>query len=262
MSVKAMAEVWEHSKSQGNALVLMLAIADHVNESTGDAWPSIKRLASYCNIDRSTVIRNINALIKAGELSKVPGDGRENTRYRITLHNSCGRTVATSRTRATPAVAPVPPLQSHPCDTIPYRTVNDPLKNNKGDFDAFWSQYPNRVAKGAAKTAYSRALKKVSHDDIMAGLARYNPNPQFICNPATWLNQERWSDEHINLAKQSDDAERIGRTSDAFEKAAHYFAERDAQAGMGDRREAAKHRDAPATLIDVSGMDSDDDAAR
>jgi hypothetical protein len=158
-------------------------------------------------------------------------------------------------------VAEARPLQSRRRDTNRYITVNDPLNNIKGDFDAFWSQYPNRVAKGAAKTAYSRALKKVSHDDIMAGLARYNPNPQFICNPATWLNQERWSDEHINLAKQSDDAERIGRTSDAFEKAAHYFSQRDAQAGMGNGQEAAKHRDAPATLTDVSGMDSDDEDA-
>ena len=159
-------------------------------------------------------------------------------------------------------VAPVPPLQSHPCDTIPYRTVNDPLNNIKGDFDAFWSQYPKKVGKGAAKTAYSRALKKVSHADIMAGLARYNPDPQYTCNPTTWLNQERWSDEHIHTAKQSDDAERIGRTSDAFEKAANFFAQRDAQTGMGNRREAAEHRDAPAAITYGSRMDSDDENAR
>ena len=262
MSVKAMAEVWEHSKSQGNALVLMLAIADHVNESTGDAWPSIKRLASYCNIDRSTVIRNINALIKAGELSKVPGDGRENTRYRITLYNSCGRGGATSRGSATSEVAEARPLQSRRRDTNRYITVNDPLNNIKGDFDSFWQQYPKKVGKGAAKTAYSRALKKVSHADIMAGLARYNPDPQYTCNPTTWLNQERWSDEYIHTAKQSDDAERIGRTSDAFEKAANFFAQRDAQTSMGNRREAAEHRDAPAAIIDGSRMDSDDENAR
>ena len=84
------------------------------------------------------------------------------------------------------------------------------------------------------------------------------PNPQFICNPATWLNEERWSDEHIHTAKQSDDAERIGRTATAFEKAAHYFEERDAQAGMGDRPKAAEHRDASAAITDGSRMDGDD----
>ena len=31
MSVKAMAEVWEKSEATGTALVLMLAIADHMN---------------------------------------------------------------------------------------------------------------------------------------------------------------------------------------------------------------------------------------
>ncbi len=96
----------------------------------------------------------------------------------------------------------------------------------------------------------------------MAGLARYNPDPQYICNPTTWLNQERWSDEHTNLAKQSDDAVRIGRTADAFEKAANYFAQRDAQTGVGNRREAAEHRDAFATITDGSRMDADDENAR
>ena len=258
MSVKAMSEVWEHSNAQGNALVLMLAIADHVNESTGDAWPSIKRLAEYCNIDRSTVIRNINTLIKAGELSKVSGDGRENTRYRITLHNSCGRTVATSRTRATPAVAPAPPLQSHPCDTIPYITVNAPLINIKGDFEDFWKQYPKKVGKGAAKTSYNRALKKVGHAEIMTGLARYSPDPKYTCNPATWLNQERWLDEHTHIAKQSDDAERIGRTAAAFEKAAAHFLQRDTQTAVGDERNADQDRKASPKVIDARRMDADD----
>jgi hypothetical protein len=262
VSVKAMAEVWEHSEATGNARLVLLAIADHVNPSNGIAWPSIRRLSEYCKLDRSNVIRNINALIEMGELVKESGEGRQNTRYRIIPYDCCGRGGATSRGSATSEVAEARPLQSRRRDTNRYITVNDPLNNIKGDFDAFWSQYPKKVAKGASKTAYSRALKKVSHDEIMAGLARYNPDPQYTCNPTTWLNQERWSDEHTNLAKQSDDAERLGRTSDAFEKAAHYFAQRDAQTGMGNGREAAEHRDAPAAIADVSRMDSDDDAAR
>lgn len=261
MSVKAMAEVWEHSEATGNARLVLLAIADHVNPSNGIAWPSIRRLSEYCKLDRSNVIRNINALIEMGELVKESGEGRQNTRYRILPYDSCGRGGATSRGSATSEVAEARPLQSRRRDTNRYITVNDPLNNIKGDFDAFWSQYPKKVGKGAAKTAYSRALKKVSHDDIMAGLARYNPDPQYICNPATWLNQERWSDEHIHNAKQSDDAVRLGRTAYAFTKTAHYFAQRDAQAGMGDRREAAEHRDAPAAITDVSRMDTDDENA-
>lgn len=262
MSVKAMAEVWENSEATGNARLVLLAIADHVNPSNGIAWPSIRRLSEYCKLDRSNVIRNINALIEMGELSKESGEGRQNTRYRIVPYDSCGRGGATSRGSATSEVAEARPLQSRRRDTNRYITVSDPLNNIKGDFDSFWQQYPKKVGKGAAKTAYSRALKKVSHADIMAGLARYNPDPQYTCNPTTWLNQERWSDEHTNRAKQSDDAERIGRTSDAFEKAANYFAQRDAQTGMGNGREAAEPRDAFAAITDGSRMDADDENAR
>jgi len=261
MSVKAMAEVWEHSEATGNARLVLLAIADHVNPSNGIAWPSIRRLSEYCKLDRSNVIRNINALIEMGALSKESGEGRQNTRYRITLYNSCGRGGATSRGSATSEVAEARPLQSRRRDTNRYITVIDPLNNIKGDFDSFWQQYPKKVGKGAAKTSYNRALKKVSHADIMAGLARYNPDPQYICNPATWLNQERWSDEHIHTAKQSDDSERIGRTADAFTKAANFFAQRDAQTGMGNRSEAEQHRDAPAAITDGSRMDADDENA-
>ena len=258
MSVKAMAEVWETSEAKGNARLVLLAIADHVNPSTGTAWPSIRRLADYCKIDRSNVIRNINKLIDLGELSKDAGDGRENTRYRITLHNSCGRASATSRASATPAVAPPRPLQSRQRDPIHYITVKEPLINIDR-FDDFWQQYPKKVAKGAAKTAYGRAVKKASHDEIMAGLARYNPDPKFTCNPSTWLSQERWTDEHTNIAEQSADAERIGRTATAFEKAATYFQQRDASSGMGDRRDDQPSRGAITALVDGSGMDRSDD---
>lgn len=259
MSVKAMAEVWECSEATGNARLVLLAIADHVNPSNGIAWPSIRRLSEYCKLDRSNVIRNINALIKMGELVKESGEGRQNTRYRITLYDSCGRGGATSRGSATSEVAEARPLQSRRRDTNRYITVNDPLNNIKGDFDSFWQQYPKKVGKGAAKTAYGRALKKVSHDEIMAGLARYNPDPKFTCNPSTWLSQERWTDEHTHIAEQSADAERIGRTATAFEKAATYFRQRDASPDMGDRRDDQPSRGTVTALVDGSGMDRSDD---
>lgn len=68
------------------------------------------------------------------------------------------------------------------------------------DFDRFWSGYPRKDAKGGARKAWTSALKKATADEIVAGVERYrdrvrNTERRFICTPAKWLNDERWSDE-------------------------------------------------------------------
>jgi uncharacterized protein YdaU (DUF1376 family) len=81
------------------------------------------------------------------------------------------------------------------------KDTNVSLYKPPDKFEEFWKQYPRRVAKGEARKAYKKAIKKVDHGIIMAGLARYNPDPDFTCHPATWLNQERWQDEPDNRVK-------------------------------------------------------------
>ncbi len=64
-------------------------------------------------------------------------------------------------------------------------------------FDRWWEGYPEKVGKGAAKKSFTKALTKTSLDQLMVGLDRYKatkPVDRPWCNPATWLNQERWLD--------------------------------------------------------------------
>jgi hypothetical protein len=65
------------------------------------------------------------------------------------------------------------------------------------DFDAFWNAYPNKVAKAAARKAFAAARRRVDASSLMNGLARYRAklDDRPWCNPATWLNEDRWSDE-------------------------------------------------------------------
>lgn len=65
------------------------------------------------------------------------------------------------------------------------------------EFDAFWKLYPNRVGRAAAKASFVKARSKVELDPLMAGLRRYvgKTDDRAWCNPTTWLNQERWTDE-------------------------------------------------------------------
>lgn len=66
-------------------------------------------------------------------------------------------------------------------------------------FDEFWDTYPIRKSKGAARTAWAKALKKADAETIIAAAAAYRDDPRrdpdFTKHPATWLNDECWNDE-------------------------------------------------------------------
>lgn len=65
-------------------------------------------------------------------------------------------------------------------------------------FETFWRTYPRRVAKGAARKAFDKAIKKTSIDDMLKAIAAYiqhKPEKIDFKHPATWLNSECWDDE-------------------------------------------------------------------
>lgn len=62
----------------------------------------------------------------------------------------------------------------------------------------WWVEWPNKVGKAAAEKAYRSALARASPADLVAGIGRYihaKPPDRQWCNPATWLNQDRWLDQ-------------------------------------------------------------------
>ena len=63
-------------------------------------------------------------------------------------------------------------------------------------FDAFWSAYPVRKGRGAALKAWAKAILRAPPEEIIAAAARYRPaESKFTKHPATWLNQDCWTDE-------------------------------------------------------------------
>jgi len=69
-------------------------------------------------------------------------------------------------------------------------------------FLAFWQAYPRRIAKGAARIAFDRAMKVYVGKDIVQAAIKYSKycddsgtERQFIPHPSTWLNGERWDDD-------------------------------------------------------------------
>lgn len=75
MSIKVMTRVWEHSKHKSTKLLLLLAIADHVNDERGHAFPSIDHLSGKCRITRRQVFRLLRELERSEELTIEKGTG-------------------------------------------------------------------------------------------------------------------------------------------------------------------------------------------
>lgn len=106
----------------------------------------------------------------------------------------------------TPSLSPSPQTpqpHTHPRGDIytPPAKGPTPTEIARG-FVAFWAAYPKRVGKDAAAKSFASAMKRADAAEplavILAGLERALPgwdDPQFIPNPATWLNQGRWADD-------------------------------------------------------------------
>lgn len=76
------------------------------------------------------------------------------------------------------------------------------------EFDHWYSKYPKKEAKEAARKAFTKARRTASVDSLESGLARYveavkGKDRQFIALPATWLNAGRWDDEPTQQPKSA-----------------------------------------------------------
>lgn len=73
-------------------------------------------------------------------------------------------------------------------------------------FEEWWKTYPRKVGKGTARTSYVSASRKLGagfREILLEGVARYvetlklaGTEARFIAHPSTWLNGERWADDH------------------------------------------------------------------
>ena len=70
-------------------------------------------------------------------------------------------------------------------------------------FAEFWTAYPRKVGKDAARKSWAKAVKRADPQHIIAAALRFRRDPNlpadrgFIPHPATWLNQGRWDDEPL-----------------------------------------------------------------
>jgi hypothetical protein len=213
MSIEVQNAVWRESASTGRARLVLLAIADHQGEI--GAWPSIATLAEMANASERSVQRDIAELVESGELIKLEQQAPSRGQYKSNLYWVNLPSVAHLISGVTNTVSGVTELQSGVTESAPgvtaggVLTITKPLlkpllkdiQQIEAEFDEFWSIYPNRKEKTAAKKAFVKAREKTDADTILNGARRYlndpNRDPAFTKHPATWLNGGCWDDDPI-----------------------------------------------------------------
>lgn len=184
--------------------IVLYWLADHHNGETGQCNPSHKRLAKLCEMTDRSVRSHIEFLIKEGLLTKHE-DHRNNgsqTSNGYSLH------LVDTDTPRKNIPTPVENISTPSRKNIPTlnlgnnNLVSEPKDHANLDFDRFYGIYPRRIGKGAARQAFTRAIKKKPAQLIIEAAhefacfcKRMNIDPKFIPHPTTWLNQERWDDE-------------------------------------------------------------------
>ena len=81
------------------------------------------------------------------------------------------------------------------------------IKLDNPDFLAFWAAYPNKVAKGYAEKALTKALKETDLQTILKGVQWYKmnkPDETAWAFPASWLNAQRWLDGQSDIEKPAE----------------------------------------------------------
>lgn len=100
------------------------------------------------------------------------------------------------------------PVLSCPVQNLNTRPKRSKTERSLDGFDEFWKEQTRKEGKGAARSAYSKALKTATSDVILAGWLRSRKayaaegrDRKHYPLPATWLNQERWDDDYSEPKK-------------------------------------------------------------
>lgn len=232
MSVRVMAAVWDRSTHSGNALLMLLAIADFADDE-GRSYPSVSTLATKCRLQLRGAQRLLAELRASGELRIELNAGPKGcNRYTVTppkplhddaplhggapLHHDAPMHQDAplhddARGDAPPCAiplhggAPEPSLNHQEPPSIA-RSPSRPKRKVQSEhplFAEFYGAYPLKVNRPAALKAFAElnpdapTLKAMLAAIVSQGLAdRCSAGEaRFVSHPANWLNGRRWEDQ-------------------------------------------------------------------
>jgi hypothetical protein len=171
-----------------------------------------KQLASLCGASVREIIALLAELEMAGVFSRA-ADGTIFSRRMKRDEEKAAQDKANGKTGGNPRLiagvnppdkAQSPDSRSQKPET---RIQKEPKERTRAsalaapwteaDRERFWTAFPNKVGKADAMKAFDKASNKVTPEVLFPALDRYanKSDDRPFCNPATWLNQERWLDQ-------------------------------------------------------------------
>ncbi len=195
--------------------LLLIVLANYADED-GRCWPSQKRLGEDAGMSDRSVRTALVKLEEAGLIVRERRNRRDGSRGTdmIELHlerandqrknlpaekSSSGKSCTDYRKNLHELPENISGLTTFEPTIEP---SIEPSNNARASaFERFWRAYPSKVGKRAAQAAFAKAAQRAPPDQIIAGvqtaLAECDQwRRGFIPNPTTWLNQDRWTDEH------------------------------------------------------------------
>ena len=190
-------------------------------ENDGPILRDDSRLSRRCGSPKAAFIRALDSLLAEGKLVEVDGM-LTNKRAEKAIVDRANRTqnsthaakqrwgaqAGKSEQNQSNDYAGAMPEQcvgdaSQKPEPEPERDTNVSLCKN--GFDDFWSAYPKKVEKDAARKAWAKAVKRSLAEDIIEGARQYaavrhGQDLQYTKNPSSWLNDGRWKDETLQPA--------------------------------------------------------------
>lgn len=181
--------------NNGYAKCILLVLASFTDEA-GRCFPSIPAIAERAGFSRSTTIRALNWCVEQGLLIRT--EERKSTTYHFTCLMEDDMTSVSQTPEGNSNIVDITKRKKSSSNTT--SSVSQTLVDSM--FDAFWSVYPRRIAKGHARLAFRKQAAFNDPVAIVNGAQAYarfvedqKIETQFIPHPTTWLNGERWEDD-------------------------------------------------------------------
>lgn len=200
------------------ALLLYVLLRRYAGSRTV-AWPSRATLANDLGVSLPTLKEAREVLVSIGAITITPRveDGRQTSSlYFVRFYpvdksvdnrgepvDKEGEGVSTVTGGGVSTVTPRGVSTVTP-NTYTYETYTDEYIPIVDKFDTFWDAYPRKVAKGQARSAWVKAVRKADADVLIAAAQRFaearkGQDQTFTAYPSTWLNGERWNDNPETL---------------------------------------------------------------
>lgn len=197
MSWGALAWAAKTRVERASEKLILIALCDRHNDETGFAYPSINWLCEFSSLNRKTVISALDRLEACGLIAdsgRRVGSTKQVKVYTINVGKG-----SQNRNSSENGREEYRKRDREPVSNLSSEAKASSESSKPSEFDDFWKLYPHKKAKGAARKAYLKARKAVDHGTLVSAVATQIGwgvwSSGFSPHAATWLNDERWSDE-------------------------------------------------------------------